>query len=517
MNFRQWWLLARLGSAALRAGLHHQIDSQKLETARAEFCLKVLKKIWGGKDPGRGKRLRQQLENLGTTYIKFGQFLSTRGDLLPADILSELSFLQDRVTPMVGLDAKLEIERSLGQPLDENFCSIDDEPLATASIAQIYKATLLDGTEVIIKLVRPNVVKKIRREMKDLGEITKYLCKRHQLAERLKLSQIVRDQELIMLQETDMLSESQNQINLRANFPNSNLLKVPRVYTKFTRPNLIVMSYADGIPIGDIEKLRERGVDFKVLAEKGVNTFFKQVFEDNFFHADMHSGNILVDIADPKDPRYIALDCAIMGSLSDDDRRYLAQNILAFFKRDYRRIAELHLDSGWIPPQTDVDALTKVIEELCEPIYQKPLEEISFANFLTDLFSAANAFSIEIQPQLALLQKTLLYVEGLGRRLYPQLNLWETAMPFMTAWAERNLGPTAVLGDYFKMAEEFFSDPFRLRNFIHQTPRQRIKASLQAKELLDLNRETRRSSIKQKRMMFYGLLVMIVAITVLKI
>ena len=517
MNFRQWWLLARLGSAALRAGLHHQIDGQKLETARAEFCLKVLRKIWGGKNPGRGKRLRQQLENLGTTYIKLGQFLSTRGDLLPADILSELSFLQDRVTPMAGLNAKLEIERSLGQPLDKIFCSIDVQPLATASIAQIYKATLLDGTEVIIKLVRPNVVKKIRREMKDLGEITKYLCERHQLAERLKLSQIVRDQELIMLQETDMLSESQNQIDLRANFPNSNLLKVPRVYTKFTRPNLIVMGYADGIPIGDIEKLRERGVDFKVLAEKGVNTFFKQVFEDNFFHADMHSGNILVDIADPKDPRYIALDCAIMGSLRDDDRRYLAQNILAFFKRDYRRIAELHLDSGWIPPQTDVDALTKVIEELCEPIYQKPLEEISFANFLTELFRAANAFSIEIQPQLVLLQKTLLYVEGLGRRLYPQLNLWETAMPFMTAWTERNLGPAAVLGDYFKLAEEFFSDPFRLRNFIHSNQQQRIKASLQAKELSDLKRETRRSGIKQKRMMFYALLVMIVAIAILKI
>ena len=206
-----------------------------------------------------------------------------------------------------------------------------------------------------------------------------------------------------------------------------------------------------------------------------------------------------------------------MGSLCDHDRRYLAQNILAFFKRDYRRIAELHLDSGWIPPQTDVDALTKVIEELCEPIYQKPLEEISFANFLTDLFSAANAFSIEIQPQLVLLQKTLLYVEGLGRRLYPQLNLWETAMPFITAWAERNLGPAAVLGDYFKMAEEFFSDPFRLRNFIQQNQQQRIKASLQAKELSDLKRESRRIRIKQKRMMFYTLLVIMVAITILKI
>ena len=517
MNLRQWWLLARLVSAALKAGLHHQIDSQRLETARAEFCLKVLTKIWGGKNPDRGKRLRQELENLGTTYIKLGQFFSTRGDLLPVDILSELSFLQDRVTPIFGLDAKLEIERSLGQPLDENFCSIDHEPLATASIAQIYKATLLDGAEVIIKLVRPNVVEKIKREMKDLLEITKYLCERHQLAERLKLSQIVHDQELIMLQETDMLSESQNQINLRANFPNSNLLKVPRVYTKFTRPNLIVMDYADGIPIGDIEKLRERGVDFKILAEKGVHTFFKQVFEDNFFHADMHSGNILVDTADPKDPRYIALDCAIMGSLSDDDRRYLAQNILAFFKRDYRRIAELHLDSGWVPSQTDVDALTKVIEELCEPIYQKPLEEISFANFLADLFRAANSFSIEIQPQLVLLQKTLLYVEGLGRGLYPQLNLWETAMPFMTTWAERNLGPAAVLEDYFKLAGEFFSDPFRLRNFIYQNQQERIKASLQAKELSDLKRATRRISIKQKRMMFYTLLVIIVAVTILKI
>ena len=517
MNLRQWWLLARLGSAALKAGLHHQIDSQKLETARAEFCLKVLTRIWNGTKPGRGKHLRQQLENLGTTYIKLGQFLSTRGDLLPADIVRELSLLQDRVTPILGLDATLEIERSLGQPLNENFRSIDHQPLATASIAQIYKATLLDGTEVIIKLVRPNVIEKIRREMKDLREITKYLCERHQLAERLKLSQIVQDQELIMLQETDMLRESQNQINLRANFLNSDLLKVPRVYTKFTRPNLIVMEYADGVPIGDVEKLRERGADFKTLAEKGVNTFFKQVFEDNFFHADMHSGNILVDIANPEDPKYIALDCAIMGSLSHDDRRYLAQNILAFFKRDYRRIAKLHLNSGWIPSQTDVDGFSKVIEELCDPIYQKPLEEISFADFLTDLFRAANAFSIEIQPQLVLLQKTLLYVEGLGRRLYPQLNLWETAMPFMTTWAERNLGPAAVLGDYFNLAEEFFSDPFRLRDFIHQNQQQRIKASLQAKELSDLKRTMRRIIIKQKRMMVYTSLVIIAAVTILKI
>ncbi len=517
MNFRQRLLLARLGSAALKAGLHHQIDSQKLETARAEFCLKMLKRIWGGGNPGRGKRLRQQLENLGTTYTKLGQFLSTRGDLLPADILIELSFLQDRVTPIPGLDATLEIERSLGQPLDENFRSIDRQPLATASIAQIYKAQLLDGTEVILKLVRPNVVEKIRREMNDLREITEYLCERHPLAARLKLSQIVHDQESIMLRETDMFRESQNQINLRANFPNSNLLKVPRVYTKFTRSNLIVMDHANGIPIGDIEALRERGVDFKILAEKGVKTFFKQVFEDNFFHADMHAGNILVDIADPKDPKYIALDCAIMGSLTDYDRRYLAQNILAFFKRDYRRIAELHLDSGWIPSQTDVAAFSKVIEELCDPIYQRPLGEISFANFLTDLFRAANAFSIEIQPQLVLLQKTLLYVEGLGRQLYPQLNLWETALPFMTTWAERNLGPAAVVGDFFKLAEEFFSDPFKFGDFIRQNQQERIKASVQARELSDLKRATKRIIIKQRRMMFCALLIIIIAITILKI
>ena len=320
-----------------------------------------------------------------------------------------------------------------------------------------------------------------------------------------------------MLRETDMFSESQNQINLRANFPNSNLLKVPRVYTKFTRSNLIVMDHANGIPIGDIEALRERGVDFKILAEKGIKTFFKQVFEDNFFHADMHSGNILVDIADPKDPKYIALDCAIMGSLTDYDRRYLAQNILAFFKRDYRRIAELHLDSGWIPSQTDVAAFSNVIEELCDPIYQKPLEEISFANFLTDLFRAANAFSIEIQPQLVLLQKTLLYVEGLGRRLYPQLNLWETALPFMTTWAERNLGPAAVVGDFLKLAEEFFSDPFRIRDFIRQNQQERIKASVQARELSDLKRATKRIIIKQRRMMCCTLLIIIIAITILKI
>lgn len=405
----------------------------------------------------RGVRLRLALEELGPVFVKFGQLLSTRRDLVPLDIADELARLQDQVPPFPGSTARALVETALGQPIASAFSEFDPTPMASASVAQVHAATLADGTRVVVKVVRPGIDAVIAEDL-ELLHLLAALLERHSAdARRLHLCEIVADYERTIVRELDLLQEAHNTARLRANFAGSPLLYVPRVHWDFTRSNVLVIERIYGVPIGDMAELRARGTNFRKLAERGVETFFTQVFEHNFFHADMHPGNIFVDVSDPDDPHYIAIDCAIIGSLTREDQDYLARNILAFFNRDYAEVARLHLESGWIPEHTDPAEFERVIQNLCEPIFAKPLSEISFGVFLVQLFDTARAFEMEVQPQLVLLQKTLLYIEGLGRELYPELDLWETAKPFMERWMAERVGPAAALRTLAEHAPEIIA------------------------------------------------------------
>ncbi|MGI9328855.1 MAG: 2-polyprenylphenol 6-hydroxylase, partial [Pseudomonadales bacterium] len=392
-----------------------------------------------------GARLRHALEELGPVFVKFGQMLSTRRDLLPPTLASELMLLQDQVTPFPGNQAHDIVARALGYEVKTVFHSFSSTPLASASVAQVHTATLGDGPDagdqVVVKIVRPGLAPIIRADVAILRTLAQQLEQHSPDARRLHPSDVVADYERTILEELDMSKEAANTVRLRQDFADSPLLYVPRVYQQYCRSNVLVLERVTGIPISDIEALKACGTNLPLLAARGVETFFTQVFETNFFHADMHPGNIFVDVTDPNDPSYIAIDCAIIGSLTEEDQDYLARNLLAFFHQDYAAVARLHLESGWIPPETDPAEFETVIRELCEPIFAKPLAEISFGEFLVDLFNTASDFRMEVQPQLVLLQKTLLYIEGLGRQLYPELDLWETAQPFMERWMEQRLSP----------------------------------------------------------------------------
>jgi len=453
----------------------------------------------------RGERLRQAFVALGPVYIKLGQLLSTRRDLLPPDIADALATLQDKVPPVPGFDVHGFVAAQIGQPITAIFEHLDEQPLASASIAQVHGAVLLDGTEVVVKLVRPGV----RQVIEDDMALAKALAQKidHWIpgAARLHLQNVAADHEQVLLQELSMHSEARNQIRLRRNFADSDLLYVPQVHAEHTREQLLVMQRVYGVPISHIDELERQGVDLKLLAHKGVETFFKQVFEHNFFHADMHPGNILIDTSDPKNPKYIALDCAIIGSLTDADQNYLAQNLLAFFHRDYHRVVELHLESGWIPADTDHEEFERVIREVCEPIFAKPLGEISFGEFVIELFHTAGEFNMELQPQLVLLQKTLLYIEGLGRQLYPELDLWETAQPFMEKWAADRLGPAAVISGWINAGPQIWQQLAKLPTILNtsDTELRRLKSSLQQQHASvtrienSLNRQQRGRRYKQ--------------------
>lgn len=395
----------------------------------------------------RGERCRLALEELGPVFVKFGQALSTRPDLLPPDIAVELAKLQDQVPPFDGEIARQMVEASYGCPVSEVFESFDTQPLASASIAQVHAARLKageqdeQGTEVVVKVLRPNVREQIERDIGLMYTIAKLALRFVPDAWRLRPVEIVREYETVIYDELDLLREGSNASQLRHNWLGSELIYHPAVFFEHTRDDVLVLERVQGIVIDDIPALREAGVDFKVLAARGVEIFFKQVFRDNFFHADMHPGNIFVDVSDPKKPRYVALDFGIVGTLSPSDQRYLAENILAFFHRDYRRVAELHVESLWVPGDTRVDEFESAIRAVCEPIFQRPIKDISFGQFLMRLFQTARRFNMQVQPQLVLLQKTLLNIEGLGRQLYPDLDLWETAQPIMEDWMRQRLSP----------------------------------------------------------------------------
>ena len=390
-------------------------------------------------------RLREAMENLGPIFIKFGQILSTRRDLLSPDYAEELAKLQDQVPPFSSATAIATIEESLGGPIDALFAQFEPTPFASASLAQVHAATMANGDEVAVKVIRPDIDRVIRKDLVLIHTMAGLLERLSRDARRLKLKAVVQDYERTIFDELNLLKEAANTATLRRNFAGSELLYAPKVYWERCAESILVLERVRATPISDMAALERAGTDMKKLAERGVETFFTQVFKHNFFHADMHPGNIFIDIRDPANPSYIAIDCAIIGTLSEGDQTYLARNILAFFNRDYGRIARLHIESGWIPEGTNAKEFEDVIRQLCEPLFQRPLKDISFGHFLIALFQTARRFDMEVQPQLVLLQKTLLNIEGLGRQLYPDLDLWNTAKPFIETWMRERFGPKALL------------------------------------------------------------------------
>lgn len=396
-------------------------------------------------DLSRGQRIRLALETLGPIFIKFGQILSTRRDLLPDDIADALKNLQDNVAPFSGEHATAIIERGLGKSTSEVFAEFSVEPLASASIAQIHAARLINGKEVVVKVIRPGVEKTIDQDIALMLIIATLLENYWIDGKRLHPVQIVKDYQKTIYDELDLQREAANASQIRRNFLNSELIYIPEIMWDYTNQTVLVMERIYGTPVADIETLQQAGVNLKLLAERGVEIFFTQVFRDSFFHADMHPGNIFVNTVQPNNPQYIAIDFGIVGTLTPEDQNYLARNLLAFFKRDYRLVAELHISSGWVPEDTRVDEFESAIRTVCEPIFERPLKDISFGQFLLRLFQTARRFNMEVQPQLVLLQKTLLNIEGLGRQLYPDLDLWNTAQPYLEKWMKQRMAPPGVL------------------------------------------------------------------------
>ncbi|MDE2271107.1 MAG: ubiquinone biosynthesis regulatory protein kinase UbiB, partial [Xanthomonadaceae bacterium] len=395
----------------------------------------------------RGARLRLALTELGPIWVKAGQVMSTRRDLIPEDVADELASLQDQVPPFPGTEARTIVEASLGKPVAELFAVFDETPLASASIAQVHAARLPDKQEVVVKVLRPNVARNIEHNLELLDALAHLVERWHPQADKIRPRDMFDEVAKTLHNELNLQHEGANASLLRRNFENSDDLYVPRVFWSHSSEKVLTMERVHGVPADDIEELDKAGIDRRVLAEKGVRLFYEQVFRDNFFHADAHPGNIWVDPTRTRDPRFIALDFGIMGSLPDEDQYWLAENFIAMFERDYRRIAELHLAAGWMPRHIRVDELEAAIRTVCEPYFTRPLSEISLAEVVAKLFSTARKFELTLQPQLILLQKTLLNVEGLGRELYPDLDVWSTAGPVLRAWMRERAGPRAMLHD----------------------------------------------------------------------
>jgi len=426
--------LAKIVYVTLRFGLEEFILGH--ERFRWLRPLVVVALFWRPLDEPRAVRLRQALEALGPIFVKFGQVLSTRRDLIPADIADELARLQDRVPPFAPEIALAAIEKAYGRPACAVFAEFDPVPVASASVAQVHFARLQDGREAAVKILRPAIAHVIAHDVALLYAGAGLVESLWEDGKRLRPREVVAEFEKHLEDELDLMREAANGSQLRRNFRDSDLLLVPEIYWDWCHTSVMVMERMAGTPISQVDALRAQGMDIPKLAREGVTIFFTQVFRDGFFHADMHPGNILVS----PDGRYIALDFGIMSTLTDSDKNYLAQNFLAFFKRDYKRVAQAHIESGWAPPQTRVDEFEAAIRAVCEPIFDRPLKEISFGRFLLRLFQTSRRFGVVIQPQLVMLQKTLLNIEGLGRQLDPDLDLWQTAKPFLEQWMGEQLG-----------------------------------------------------------------------------
>ena len=448
LNLRVVRRLLEIQRVLVRHGLEEYVTAAHLYRP-LRFLFFLQPSTWFERRRGgsRGERLRLAAEELGPIFIKFGQAVSTRRDLLPADIADDLAKLQDRVPPFPGEEARAAIESSLGHPVAQLFGSFDVAPLAAASIAQVHTATLKDGREVIVKVLRPGMRAVIRRDLEVLYALAGLALRYIPDAARLRPLEVVAEYDQTITDELDLLREAGNAAQLRRNFAGSPLLYVPEVHFDLCRNDVLVMERIRGIQISDIARLRELKVNIRKLAENGVEIFFTQLLHHNFFHADMHPGNIFVLAEDPENPRYAAVDFGIVGTLDPKDLEYLAGNFLAFFDRDYRRVAELHVESGWVPPGTRVQELESAVRTVCEPIFNKPLSEISFGVVMLRLFEIARRFRMEVQPQLVLLQKTLLNIEGLGRQLYPELDLWKTAQPMLRSWARERSSPRTLFAE----------------------------------------------------------------------
>ncbi|MGY6217449.1 ubiquinone biosynthesis regulatory protein kinase UbiB [Methylolobus aquaticus] len=439
----------------------------------------------------RAARMRRALEDLGPIFVKFGQALSTRRDLLPDDIADELVKLQDQVPPFPGADAQRIIEQALGRPVLELFAEFDENALASASVAQVHAARLHGGESVVVKVLRPGIDRRIRSDLDLLERLATTAERFWPEARRFRPIDVVAEFRKTILDELDLVREAANAAEIRRRFEESEILYIPRIYWDYTRQAVMVMERISGIPVGDIEQLRGAEVDFRLLAERGVEIFFTQVFRDNFFHADMHPGNIFV----MPPARYIAIDFGIVGSLSRADQHYVAEALLAFFNRDYRRVAEMHIESGWVPASTRVEEFESAVRTVCEPIFEKPLSEISYGALLLRLFQVAQRFDMQVQPQLVLLQKTLLNIEGLGRQLYPELDLWKTAKPFLEKWFREQIGPKAAfekvrlqLPDWAQQWPEF---PGLVHRALRDTVDGKLEIGFRSRELQDLRAEIR--------------------------
>lgn len=416
-----------------------------------------------------GERLRLALEELGPIFVKFGQAVSVRRDLLSPELADELAKLQDQVPPFSSQTAVEILERAFQRDVSTLFSEFEREPLAAASIAQVHAARLVDGSSVVVKILRPDVRVLIERDMEVLYQLAQLAAIYWPDARRLRPVEVVAEFQKTLIHELDLMREAANAAQLKRNFDGSDMLYVPQIHWDYCRSNVMTMERISGIPISNIATLKDRGANLRVLAENGVEIFFTQVFRHNFFHADMHPGNIFIDLRDPDYPRYIAIDFGIVGTLSERDQHYLAENFLAFFRRDYRRVATLHIDSGWVPRDTRVDELESAVRAVCEPIFDRPLKDISFGLVLLRLFETAREFHMEVQPQLVLLQKTLLAIEGLGRQIYPDLDLWETAKPVLEEWIRERRDPRLQLRRLVEAWPAIGDDLLLLPELVHRT------------------------------------------------
>ena len=423
------------------------LDELALSNIRKPWVRLLVRVITIGRrlEAPRGERLRLALEGLGPIFVKFGQVLSTRRDLIPTDIADELTRLQDNVPPFPAVQARALIEKAFGRRIEDVFASFEVEPEASASIAQVHFATLQDGREVAVKVLRPGMLAVIDDDLSLMRTLARWVERLSADGKRLKPREVVAEFDNYLHDELDLVREAANAAQLRRNMVELRLVMIPEMHWDLCTQGVIVMERMKGVPIGQIQRLRDAGVDVPKLARDGVTIFFTQVFRDGFFHADMHPGNIQVSLAPDTFGRYIALDFGIVGTLTEFDKEYLAQNFIAFFRRDYKRVAELHVESGWVPPETRVEALEGAIRAVCEPQFDRPLKDISLGQVLLRLFQTSRRFNVEIQPQLVLLQKTLLNIEGLGRQLDPELDLWVTAKPFLERWMNDQVGWTGLV------------------------------------------------------------------------
>jgi ubiquinone biosynthesis protein len=461
----QWVRIFRIFYVVLRHTMNRRVLAGQSAWLLAFSYLNPLSYLKQGRS--RGDCLRFALESLGPIFVKFGQVLSTRPDLLADDIIAELSKLQDQVPAFDSQKAIVMIEAALQQPLSQVFKQFDKQPLASASVAQVYSAILKDGDAVVVKVLRPNIKKVIRHDIALLYFVARLISLLWSYGRYLRPVELVTEFDHTIHHELDLVREAASASQLRRNFIDSDIMYVPKVYWPYTRHNVMVMERIYGTPISNIAELKATKVNMKKLAEHGVTIFFTQVFRDGFFHADMHPGNLFVDVSDPDSPSYLGVDFGIMGTLSPEDQYYLAENILAFFHRDYRRIAVLHIESGWVSPDTRVDQLESAVRTVSEPIFEKPLRDISFGQLLLRLFQTAKQFHMTVQPQLMLLQKTLFNIEGLGRSLYPDLDLWETAKPFMENWGSQQKGLKKMVKTVAKEWETSFEGMLKAPKLVY--------------------------------------------------